>query len=1097
MNKPSPQDTDYRLFSDGRFVIDQYNAKRPFSNFLPGIAGLYGTPMWVFYVNRGQGIASFGTRNKDNAILEFFPANKAYQNTPNLGFRTFLKFKRASGDPVFYEPFREALKHAPAQSLTISSHEFSIRESNPTLGFEMEVRYFTVPGEPIAALVREISIKNISNHPLEFEALDGLSQINPYGMNEFFVKNMSRTIEAWMVVENHEKKAPFFRLRVDATDRPEVVSIEEGNFFFSYSEGALLDTLVDPGKVFGSMLDFSLPKEFLKQTPFRTPKDQILENKTPCAFSLFHGRLAPGKSKKVISVFGQAANTDLLNHYILKVKKRGYFESKADENRRLIESIKAPIFSITSSAAYDLYCGQTYLDNLMRGGVPICVGDGKKDLVLHVYSRKHGDLERDYNRFLVEPTYFAQGDGNYRDVNQNRRSDVWFEPRVRDMNIRTFLNFIQLDGFNPLIIKGTQLSLKRSPESKSVLRKCFSGKNLQIVENFLSSAFSLGDFYRFLEDKKLINRPRFESLLKDLVPFLLREEKAEHGEGFWVDHWTYNLDLIESYLAVYPEDAANLLLNKKEFTFHDSDHAVQPRHEKYFIKNGKLLRQYQSAIKDKEKAALIASRTSHPHTVRAHQGRGDIYRTTLFVKLVCLFANKLASLDAEGAGIEMEADKPSWYDALNGLPGLLGSSLCETFELKRLVVFMIVLFEDLNIDLNSSLELPEELHEFVTRLSKLLEKHPMDNTSVKNYSFWDAATKAKEDFRAKTRLGLSGKEKKMIFDDLRLFLERSREKIDAGIEKSFDKETGLFPTYFENEAVSFKTNPKDKSKGWPVRFKQTALPYFLEGLVHAIKVEKDPERRRRILRAVRLSKLYDSKLGMYKVNASLENSSLEIGRARIFKPGWLENESIWLHMEYKFILEILKSGMAEEFFADFKKALVPFQPAARYGRSTLENSSFIVSSEFSDPSLHGGGFVARLSGSTAEFLSMWVLMNAGKKPFLVGRDRKISLRFQPTLPAWLFVKEDTTRTYFDKSGEEVKVKIPKDSLAFMFLGKTLVVYHNPKTRDTFGKLRVSVRRITLKDSRGNTTEIKGDTIYSPHADRIRDGYIPRIDIELG
>ncbi len=29
--------------------------------------------------------------------------------------------------------------------------------------------------------------------------------------------------------------------------------------------------------------------------------------------------------------------------------------------------------------------------------------------------------------------------------------------------------------------------------------------------------------------------------------------QAEHGEGFWVDHWTYTLDLIESYLAIYPE----------------------------------------------------------------------------------------------------------------------------------------------------------------------------------------------------------------------------------------------------------------------------------------------------------------------------------------------------------------------------------------------------------------------------------------------------------------------------------------------------------------------------------------------------------------
>src|SRR5882762_5109497 len=86
------------------FSIKNYNQARPFSSFLPGIAGPYGKPMWVFYTNRGQCVASFGVRNKDNAILEFNPANKAYQDTPLLGFRTFLRV-REGRSTVFYEPF--------------------------------------------------------------------------------------------------------------------------------------------------------------------------------------------------------------------------------------------------------------------------------------------------------------------------------------------------------------------------------------------------------------------------------------------------------------------------------------------------------------------------------------------------------------------------------------------------------------------------------------------------------------------------------------------------------------------------------------------------------------------------------------------------------------------------------------------------------------------------------------------------------------------------------------------------------------------------------------------------------------------------------
>ena len=182
---PLKQESDYKLCVDGRFVIRNYNQKKPFSNFLPGIAGLYGTPMWVFYVNRGQGVASFGTKNKDNAILEFFPANKAYQMVTSTGFRTFIKILKSDGramsgksraqDP-FYEPFKEDIFHGYRileQSMAVNSHELSIDETNKSLGLRTTVRYFTIPGEPLPVLARELLIENISSSSVEFELLDG------------------------------------------------------------------------------------------------------------------------------------------------------------------------------------------------------------------------------------------------------------------------------------------------------------------------------------------------------------------------------------------------------------------------------------------------------------------------------------------------------------------------------------------------------------------------------------------------------------------------------------------------------------------------------------------------------------------------------------------------------------------------------------------------------------------------------------------------------------------------------------------------------------------------------------------------------------
>src|SRR6185503_6303280 len=84
------------------FVIENYNAASPFSSFFPALAGERGKPLWLFYTNRGQAVASFGINNKDGAMLEFLPANKAYQSTPILGFRTFIN---TGSKGEWFEPF--------------------------------------------------------------------------------------------------------------------------------------------------------------------------------------------------------------------------------------------------------------------------------------------------------------------------------------------------------------------------------------------------------------------------------------------------------------------------------------------------------------------------------------------------------------------------------------------------------------------------------------------------------------------------------------------------------------------------------------------------------------------------------------------------------------------------------------------------------------------------------------------------------------------------------------------------------------------------------------------------------------------------------
>src|SRR5690606_7751810 len=89
----------------GRYIMRDFDKAKPMSNFLSGIAGVWGVPLWVFYVNRGQGITSFGVNNKDGGMLKFETADRAYQQTAFNGFRTFLKGKREGMPEWNYQPF--------------------------------------------------------------------------------------------------------------------------------------------------------------------------------------------------------------------------------------------------------------------------------------------------------------------------------------------------------------------------------------------------------------------------------------------------------------------------------------------------------------------------------------------------------------------------------------------------------------------------------------------------------------------------------------------------------------------------------------------------------------------------------------------------------------------------------------------------------------------------------------------------------------------------------------------------------------------------------------------------------------------------------
>ena len=405
-----------------KFIMKDYGRKSVFASFLPGIAGVRGIPIWCYYVNRGQCVVSFGVDNKDSAIMEFYPAHVAYQNVKQTGFRTFL---RKNGK--YMECF---LAERPTQEMEIGMNSLSIQEENTEEKLLTKVDYFILPGEKVGALVRKVTVTNQEDAEISLEILDGMPALIPYGVDDDNMKNMTQTAKAWMQAEDLEENVPFFRVRASIEDTAAVRAIEGGNFSFGCLEdGTLLKPVVDPDAVFAYDCSLQTAVSFAENgiLGVYTEKQNTM-NLLPCSFYGTQKTLASGESIVLYEVIGQVKNKAYLKQFMEEKKDSIYFEEKREEAENLIE-LCGGIATKTASESFDIYCQYTYMDNVLRGGYPMLLGNNK---LYYVYSRKHGDLERDYNYFSMLPEFFSQGNGNFRDViktKQNKCSKNGWVPK--------------------------------------------------------------------------------------------------------------------------------------------------------------------------------------------------------------------------------------------------------------------------------------------------------------------------------------------------------------------------------------------------------------------------------------------------------------------------------------------------------------------------------------------------------------------------------------------------------------------------------------------------------------------------------------------
>ena len=481
--------------------------------------------------------------------MEFSPAHTAYANVSRTGFRTFI-----NADGAFYEPFSDP---SLSQEMCIEKNLLTIKEDNSESGLSTEVTYYILPEEKLGALVREVKLTNTSEASKHLELLDGMPALIPYGISQDNLKNMLQTAKAWMQVEKTKKGNSYYRVRASLEDSTTVKEIKEGNFAECFlQDGSTLFPIADPEVIFSYDNSLGNPVVF-KQEGLKGVRErrENTSNIFPCAFFLLERTLEAGESLSLFELYGHAGSMEVLDSFMDRKPDAAYFMNKKLRARELTEELTSVIKTHTGNSTFDEYASYTYMDNVLRGGFPVRLGNNK---IFYVYSRKHGDIERDYNYFSMLPEYYSEGNGSYRDINQNRRCDTFFAPFTDKENIHLFYNLIQLDGYNPLGID--KLTYTVSAEKAKCITEKLKSAASEVYE-LITKPFTPGALYMLLSEH--CDEEEAELTFNNIIDFSESSVNGSFQEGYWCDHWTYNLDLIEDYLEVYPDREKELLYEKE------------------------------------------------------------------------------------------------------------------------------------------------------------------------------------------------------------------------------------------------------------------------------------------------------------------------------------------------------------------------------------------------------------------------------------------------------------------------------------------------------------------------------------------------------
>jgi len=741
--------------------------------------------LWLYLSSKG-GLTA-GRQNYNNALFPYETDDKLHQAANITGPITIVRLL-AKQNAILWEPFSDKYPGLYATDRNIYKNITGDKVILEEINFDLKLTFrYSWMNSDTLGWVRHSEISNNSDKTHTVELLDGLLNLQPWGVSRELQSMMSTLMDAYKVAEflqSHNMALYYLSsIPVDRAEPSEALrtnlvwtaGLPVENMLLSpiqineFRNGADLSTehiVYGQKNAFIVKSTFELPEygrktwyivsDVAKDHPGVAEVQRSIE-KQICISEFIEKSVKQSNQRlrELVTLSDGVQNTgDALNdrrHFanvMFNIMRGGIFEqeyniTKADFIKHLIES--NPFVYAKHTQMLSLMKEMISLQELIQ----VCsFDDDLARLALEYlplsFSRRHGDPSRPWNFFDIrvkkeDGTPYLNYQGNWRDIFQNWEALANSFPAYLPGMIARFLNASTADGYNP---------------------------------------------YR-------ITRNGFEWEVPE-------PDNPWAYIGYWGDHQIiYMLRLMELQEKFFP-GARLQNANRKLFVYARSPYRIKTYSE--IIKNPQDTIVFNRNLHDSQEANL----KSHGSDARLmHYASGSLCRAGFMEKILVTLLTKLSNFVPD-AGIWLNTQRPEWNDANNALVGN-GASVVTLCHARRFLGFIIRMMENSE---EKSFNISTEVSDFYKKIFQIFKDFNVPSkeevSPAARKTITDALGIAGEHYRESVYAGFSGSFRTIAKEELLNFCNTAIHHLDRSIFTN-RRTDGLYHSYnligFNNRGV--------------------------------------------------------------------------------------------------------------------------------------------------------------------------------------------------------------------------------------------------------------------------------------------------------